>query len=47
MEEEILILLIVGLIDKKLPEHFDVVDTYLYMCVADYERQYVKVGLDG
>ncbi len=46
MQEEVLILLVVGLIDEKLPEHFDVVYTYLNMCVADYESQKVKVSLD-
>jgi hypothetical protein len=47
VEKEVLILLVVGFIDEKLPEHFDVVDTYLNMCVADYESQKVKIGLDG
>ncbi len=47
MEEEVLFLLVVRLIDEKLPEHLDVIDSNLNMCVANDESQQIEVGLNG
>lgn len=46
MEKEILLLLVVRLVDEKLPEHFDVIDSYLNMCVSNDEGQQIEVCLD-
>lgn len=46
VEEEVLLLLVVRLVDEELPEHFDVIDSYLNMCVSNDEGQKIKVGLD-
>jgi len=35
VEEKVLFLLVVGVIDEKLPKHFDVFDSYLDVCVTD------------